>query len=47
MVVKLRGKFLPKDYQLTLFRQRFMTMREYAEEFYKVNIRVGYVEEYT
>ena len=40
MVVKMKGKFLPKDYQLTLYRQaqnlkqKMMTMREYIEEFY-------------
>eukprot|EP00253_Pinus_taeda_P031890 PITA_31890 len=45
MVEKLRGKFLPSDYQQTLFRQmqnlrqRSMTVREYTEEFYKVSIR--------
>ena len=46
MVGKLRGKFLPSNYQQTLFRQmqnlrqRSMTMKEYTEEFYKVSIRV-------
>ena len=45
MVAKLRGKFLPSDYQLSLFRQmhnlrqRLMTVKEYTKEFYKVNIR--------
>ena len=40
MVAKLRGKFLPKDYQSSLYRQmqnlkqRLMTIREYTEEFY-------------
>jgi len=52
MVVKLRGKFLPKVYQPCLFRQmqnlkqRTMLVREYTEEFYKINIRVGYVDEF-
>lgn len=51
MVAKLRGKFLPKGYMPTLFRsiqnikQRAMTVREYPEEFYKVNIRAQYVED--
>lgn len=51
MVAKLRGKFLPKDYQLSLFRQmqnlrqRLMSVKEYTERFYKVNIRAGYVED--
>jgi hypothetical protein len=51
MVAKLRGKFLPQDYQLSLFRQmqnlrqRLMSVREYTKEFYKVNIRAGYVED--
>ena len=26
-------------------RQRLLTIREYIEEFYKVNLRAGYVEE--
>lgn len=52
MIAKLRGKFLPKDYQLTLFRQmqnlrqRLMSVRGYTKEFYKLNIRAGYVEEF-
>ena len=51
MVEKMRAKFLPKDYQLILYRQvqklrqRLLTVREYTEEFYKVNLRAGYVEE--
>lgn len=51
MVAKMKGKFLPKDYHLTLYRQvqnlqkKAMTMREYTEEFYKVKLRVGYVED--
>ena len=51
MVAKMRAKFLPKDYQLILYRQmqnlrqRLLTVREYTEEFYKVNLREGYVEE--
>ena len=53
MVEKMRAKFLPKDYQLILYRQvqtlsqRMLTVREYIEEFYKVNLRAGNVEELT
>ena len=42
---------MPKDYQLILYRQVqnlrqiLLTVREYTKEFYKVNLRVGYVEE--
>jgi hypothetical protein len=51
MVAKLKGKFLPKYYQLALYRQmqnlrqRFLVVREYTEEFYKVNIRTSYTED--
>jgi hypothetical protein len=47
MVAKLKEKFIPKDYQISLFRrmqnlrQRGLTVKEYTEEFYKLNIRVG------
>jgi hypothetical protein len=47
MVAKLKAKFMPKDYQINLFRklqnlrQKGMTVKEYTEEFYKLNIRVG------
>ena len=50
-MTKLKGKFLPKDYQLSLFdkmhnlKQKQMTIKEYIEEFYKENIREGYVED--
>ena len=53
MIVKLRGKFLPQYYQHSLFiqmqnlRQRLMSIREYIEEFYRVNIRAGYVQDTT
>ena len=39
MTAKLRGNFLPKDYQLILFRKmqnlkkKSMTVREFNEEF--------------
>lgn len=51
MVAKMKSKFLPKDYQLALYRQmqnlkqKLLTVREYIEEFYKVNLRAGYVED--
>jgi len=51
MVARMNNKFLPKDYQIALYRQvqnlrhRMMTMKEYTEEFYKVNLRAGYVED--
>jgi hypothetical protein len=50
MVAKMKAKFIPKDYQITLFmrmqnlRQKLMTMKEYTEEFYKINIREGHRE---
>ena len=53
IVAKLKSKFLPKYYQLTLYRlvqnpkKREMTVREHIEEFSKVNLRVGYVEDTT
>ena len=51
MVAKMRGKFLPKDYHLGLYKQmqkliqRVLIVREYTEEFYKVNLRAGYIED--
>ena len=51
MVAKMRTKFFPKYYQLILYRkvknlrQRFLMVREYTKEFYKLNLRVVYVEE--
>ena len=51
MVAKMKGKFLPKDYQISLYRQvqnlkqRGMTVKEYTEEFYRVNLRAGYSED--
>ena len=50
MIAKMKRKFLPKDYQISLYRQvqklrqRMMTVKEYIEKFYKVNLRAGYVE---
>ena len=51
MVEKLRGKFLPKDFHISLFKQmqnlkqKTMIVREYTEEFYKINLRAGYIED--
>jgi hypothetical protein len=50
MVAKMKEKFIPRDYQITLFRrmqnlrQKLMTVKEYTEEFYKLNIRAGHRE---
>jgi hypothetical protein len=47
---KDEGEIHPQDYQITLFRrmqylrQKLMTVKEYTEEFYKLNIRVGHRE---
>jgi hypothetical protein len=47
MVAKLKAKFMPKYYQINLFRkmqnlrQKGMTVKEYTEEFYRLNIRIG------
>jgi hypothetical protein len=52
MVAKMKVKCIPKDYQITLFRrmqnlrQNLMSVKEYTEEFYKINIRVGHQERY-
>eukprot|EP00253_Pinus_taeda_P003992 PITA_03992 len=51
MEAKLKEKFLPKYYQIMLYRQvqnlkqRGMTVREFTEEFYKLNLRAGHVED--
>eukprot|EP00253_Pinus_taeda_P036230 PITA_36230 len=53
MVAKLKGRFLPRDYQIALhrqvqnLRQRGLTVKEYTEEFYQVNLRAGYTEDTT
>ena len=50
MIAKMNKKFIPRDYQITLFkmmqnlRQKLMTVKEYTEEFYKLNIRAGHRE---
>lgn len=51
MVSKLKAKFFPKDYHLDLFKQfqnlkqKGMSVKEYIEEFYRLSIRVGHVED--
>jgi hypothetical protein len=50
MIAKMKAKFIPRDYQITLFRrmqnlrQKLMTMKEYIEEFYRLNIRASHRE---
>ena len=51
MVNKVKNKFLPVDYQVSLFRkmqnlkQKNMTMKEYTEEFYRLDIRSRHVDD--
>ena len=46
----MKSKFIPRDYQINLFRrmhnlrQKGMTVKEYIEEFYRINIRIGHRE---
>jgi hypothetical protein len=50
MIAKMMEKLIPSDYQINLFRrmqnlrQKLMTVKEYTEEFYRLNIRVGHRE---
>jgi hypothetical protein len=50
MIAKMTSKFIPRDYKITLFRrmqnlrQKLMTVKEYTEEFYRLNIRAGHQE---
>jgi hypothetical protein len=50
MIEKMKAKFIPKDYQITLFRrmhnlrQKLMIVKEYTEEFYNLNIGAGHRE---
>jgi hypothetical protein len=50
MIAKMKAKFILRDYQITLFRrmqnlrQKLMTVKEYTEEFYRLNIRAGHQE---
>lgn len=51
MVSKVKNKFLPADYQVSLLRkmqnlkQKDMTVKEYTEEFYRLDIRSGHVDD--
>ena len=50
MIKKMKAKFITRDYQITLFRriqnlrQKLMSVKEYTEELYRINIRVGHWE---
>jgi hypothetical protein len=50
MIAKMKEKFIPRDYQISLFRrmqnlrQKLMTVKEYSEEFYRLNIRESHWE---
>ena len=50
MIAKMKVKFIHMDDQITLFRrmqnlrQNLMIVKEYTEEFYKLNIRAGHRE---
>jgi hypothetical protein len=50
MIAKMKAKFIPRDYQISLFRrmqnlrQKLMTVKEYTEELYRLNIRAGHRE---
>ena len=47
MLYKIKIQFMPKDYQLNLLRQlqnlrqKAMTVKEYTEEFFRLNIKSG------
>jgi hypothetical protein len=50
MVAKLKEKFIPKDYQINMFRklqnlrQKSLSVKEHMEEFYRLNIMAGQKE---
>jgi hypothetical protein len=50
MVAKMKAKLIPIDYQINLFRrmhnlrQKGMTVKEYTEDFYRINIRASHHE---
>jgi hypothetical protein len=50
MIAKMKEKFILRDYTITLFRrmqnlrQKLMTVKEYTEELYKLNIIAGHRE---
>ena len=51
MVSKMKAKFMPKYYQLNIFkqlknlRQKGMSGKEYTEEFYRLSIKAGHAED--
>lgn len=51
MVGKLKNKFLPADYQVILLRimqnmrQKYMTIKDYIDEFYNLDIRSRHVDD--
>ena len=51
MLAKMKKKFLPADYQVSLMRkmqnlrQKEMSVKEYIEKFYKLDIRFGHVDD--
>ena len=51
MVNKVKKKFLPTDYQVSLLRkmqnlrQKDMTVKEYTKEFYRLDIRSRHVDD--
>lgn len=53
MLEKVRQKFLPKDFQISLFKQmqnlkkRTMTVKEHTKEFNKINLSARYIEDTT
>jgi hypothetical protein len=50
MIAKMKAKFIPRDYRISLFRrmqnlrQKLMTVKEYTKELYRLNIRAGHHE---
>jgi hypothetical protein len=50
MLAKMKAKFIPRNYKITLFRrmhnlrQKLMSVKEYTEEFYRINIRACHRE---
>jgi hypothetical protein len=50
MIAKMKAKFIPRYYHITLFqrmqnlRQKLMTVKEYTEEFYRLNNKASHQE---
>ncbi|XP_059063026.1 uncharacterized protein LOC131855992 [Cryptomeria japonica] len=51
MVAKLKSKFFPQKYEISLFKkmqklkQKESSVEEYTQEFYRLNIQAGHVDE--